>query len=314
MGVMSASDAAPLPRLGEVFFDVRGDSRSMRLSWYADTGVAVLSIWQGGMCTGTFRLAIGDLPRMVETLQRGPAGQRQERDGAAPGPQSAEHHSVPPAQQPVPPRHLAELPGDPGATQYLGEPARQGGPRTSPPGYLPDLPDLPGRPAAAPDPGIRLPDYLTGSFDYHAAPPDHRTEYLADVPGYMADVPGPAQMPDGYGDAFHTGSRSAAYQDRGEAHSPAGGAAGYLGDPYLARTGPMDYRGEPSASHYPSEPSLAGHGDPPARSAADYPAYYGSTVTDDIADEPSGDSFPYGRPPVGRRARNRHAAPDVPFD
>jgi len=71
---MSASDAAPLPRLGEVFFDVRGSSRSMRLSWYADTGVAVFSIWQGGMCTGTFRLPIGDLPRMVEILQRGPQG------------------------------------------------------------------------------------------------------------------------------------------------------------------------------------------------------------------------------------------------
>jgi hypothetical protein len=74
--LMSASDAAPLPRLGEVFFDVRGSSRSMRLSWYSDTGVAVFSIWQGGMCTGTFRLPIGDLPRMIEILQRGPDDQR----------------------------------------------------------------------------------------------------------------------------------------------------------------------------------------------------------------------------------------------
>ncbi len=48
----------------------------MRLSWYADTGVAVFSIWQGGVCTGTFRLPIDDLPRMVETLQRGPQGRR----------------------------------------------------------------------------------------------------------------------------------------------------------------------------------------------------------------------------------------------
>jgi hypothetical protein len=71
---MSASDAAPLPRLGEVFFDVRGSSRSMRLSWYSDTGVAVFSIWQGGTCTGTFRLPIEDLSRMVEALQRGPRG------------------------------------------------------------------------------------------------------------------------------------------------------------------------------------------------------------------------------------------------
>src|SRR5580700_6942573 len=70
MGSMSASDAAPLPRLGEVFFDVRGDSRSMRLSWYADTGVAVFSIWQGGTCTGTFRLPLDDLSRMIESLGR----------------------------------------------------------------------------------------------------------------------------------------------------------------------------------------------------------------------------------------------------
>jgi len=73
---MSASDAAPLPRLGEVFFDVRGHSRSMRLSWYADTGIAVFSIWQGGRCTGTFRLPIDDLARMTEILQRGPQGRR----------------------------------------------------------------------------------------------------------------------------------------------------------------------------------------------------------------------------------------------
>src|SRR5450631_3513011 len=82
-GSMSASDAAPLPRLGEVFFDVRGDSRSMRLSWYANTGIAVFSIWQGGTCTGTFRLPMDDLARMTEALQRGPQGQRGRRD--APG-------------------------------------------------------------------------------------------------------------------------------------------------------------------------------------------------------------------------------------
>src|SRR5215469_18392067 len=76
MGSMSASDAAPLPRLGEVFFDVRGTSRSMRLSWYADTGIAVFSIWQGGTCTGTFRLPMDDLSRLMDSLRRGmPGGQ-----------------------------------------------------------------------------------------------------------------------------------------------------------------------------------------------------------------------------------------------
>src|SRR6185437_11980029 len=71
MGSMSASDAAPLPRLGEVFFDVRGSSRSMRLSWYADTGISVFSVWQGGTCTGTFRLPQEELPRLIDALQRG---------------------------------------------------------------------------------------------------------------------------------------------------------------------------------------------------------------------------------------------------
>src|SRR6201987_3025171 len=71
MGSMSASDADTLPRLGEVFFDVRGSSLSMRLSWYADTGVSVFSIWQGGTCTGTFRLPIEELPKLIDALQRG---------------------------------------------------------------------------------------------------------------------------------------------------------------------------------------------------------------------------------------------------
>jgi hypothetical protein len=86
MGNMSASDAAPLPRLGEVFFDVRGASRSMRLSWYANTGVAVFSIWQGGTCTGTFRLPIDDLPRMVEALHRGPHGRSAGQPKSPPAP------------------------------------------------------------------------------------------------------------------------------------------------------------------------------------------------------------------------------------
>jgi len=91
---MSASDAAPLPRLGEVFFDVRGNSRSMRLSWYADTGVAVFSIWQGGKCTGTFRLPIDDLPRMVEILQRGPDSRRTR----SPGPPEPDYGPPEPGQ------------------------------------------------------------------------------------------------------------------------------------------------------------------------------------------------------------------------
>jgi hypothetical protein len=98
MGSMSASDAAPLPRLGEVYFDVRGESRSMRLSWYADTGVAVFSIWQGGTCTGTFRLPIADLPRMIKALQRGP----HDDDAGAAAPLDGPRGAAEPHGRPVP--------------------------------------------------------------------------------------------------------------------------------------------------------------------------------------------------------------------
>jgi hypothetical protein len=107
MGSMSMSDAAPLPRLGEVFFDVRSASRSLRISWYADTGVAVLSIWQGGTCTGSFRLPMGDLPRMIETLQRGPDGQ-----------------GIPAGD--YPPQPAGAQPPHPGVPDYPGEAGQPG--------------------------------------------------------------------------------------------------------------------------------------------------------------------------------------------
>src|SRR3984957_5504874 len=124
MGSMSASDAAPLPRLGEVFFDVRGNSRSMRLSWYADTGVAVFSIWQGGTCTGTFRLPMDDLARMIESLSRGPQGQRAGRR-EAPG------EAGRPAAGPGP---AVRAPDEGQATMAMRMPAGSGGPPGPRPG------------------------------------------------------------------------------------------------------------------------------------------------------------------------------------
>ncbi len=154
MGCMSASDAAPLPRLGEVFFDVRGESRTMRLSWYADTGVAVFSIWQGGTCTGTFRLPIADLPRMVEALQRGPHGHDQVT-GEPPG--SRQPH-LPAAPGPPPPRPELDRdiqagqatavhasPAGPEVTGYQAGPEVTGYQGGHPPGQ-PGDDRLPGRP------------------------------------------------------------------------------------------------------------------------------------------------------------------------
>ncbi len=112
---MSEPDAVPLPREGEVFFDVRGESRTMRLSWYADSSVAVFSIWQGNRCTGTFRLPFGDLVRMVETLQ---AGRRRE---------SADHADRIP--------RYANAQPDPGYGYPAGR-LRPAGPRYAPSAWL----------------------------------------------------------------------------------------------------------------------------------------------------------------------------------
>jgi len=215
MGTMSASDAAPLPRLGEVFFDVRGNSRSMRLSWYADTGVAVLSIWQGGMCTGTFRLAIADLPRMVETLQRGPGGQQPGWDaetpgqafagapgdataqGRAMGPMSGQMMQPGPADFPAgPPDYLAEPPGPrTGVSEYPAAPAGYPGEPQPPqpqdrrggaPDYLADPLEALGQ-LGVPEPaGPPSAPYQAGAREYPAeqppAEPPRPADYLTGPP------------------------------------------------------------------------------------------------------------------------------------
>jgi len=293
---MSASDAAPLPRLGEVFFDVRGNSRSMRLSWYADTGVAVLSIWQGGMCTGTFRLAIDDLPRMVETLQRGPDGQRADRkppaagrrafDDARPGASAGVQAVEPLPGGGLPDYQLAHpapaaLPGyQAGPTGRHGE-----GRHSETAGRHSDLTEyLPGTGQYEAAPQERPPEtrqYLTGPDGYQAEPPGHRTEYLADPPGPGHD-PGAAYP--------HGAAGSGRYQE------------GVADDPYLGGAGMMDYEDAPHPAYYPLGSSAPGHGDAGGRSDADYAAHYGTAVTDDNAPGPAPESFPYGRPPRNRGA------------
>lgn len=369
MGSMSASDAAPLPRLGEVFFDVRGNSRSMRLSWYADTGVAVLSIWQGGMCTGTFRLAIADLPRMVETLRRGPAGQAHGGDATgqafAPAPAAATQAQAEPADYGAP---TAAYPPDPAA--YRTEPAAyQADPAAYPPqdlpayqqqaadyhtgtaayphtgatGYAADYqnraagypPERAGYPASAaadptdppgyraspagylPPPAEYQPEYQPGRADYRARP--------AEYPGYSADQyqAGPADYrtgpagyqpePAGYSaDEYHRADEyhhADEYQSRGYQPSSLPEQQTYSGS-----SAPIDYRKAAPAAHYPRDSSSPRYRDAAESTAADYRAHYSTLVTDGSPDASPGESFPYGQPAGNRRAENRHAAPEAPFD
>jgi len=235
MGSMSASDAAPLPRLGEVYFDVRGESRSMRLSWYADTGVAVFSIWQGGTCTGTFRLPIADLPRMVAALQRGPHGDaRGPRDARGAAEQQGRTdqrggHAREP--RPEPDTGYSD-PGYPGA--YGEEPA-------------PDYPDHPGQGHRA-EPATEA--YREGQADEYRRAGAHGRHEEESRRGYRNGSPpgGYRGEPGGY-----RGEPGAGYRSE-----PGGG---YEDEP----TGV--YRGDPLAPGYQDEPDAryreAGYPDDP---------------------------------------------------
>jgi hypothetical protein len=288
MGSMSASDAAPLPRLGEVFFDVRGESRTMRLSWYADTGVAVFSIWQGGTCTGTFRLPIADLPRMVEALRRGPrahddqvtgeqAGSREPRLPAAPGPPGPAASSgpelldrdietgqvtaavyAPPAEPeltgyhaaPPMPRYPAEPPGPPGYRDQplAGDPGYQAPPPR--PGYRGKATRRRRGPPSPPAPPAE-------------AAPGHRQPDLAGDPGGYPAGPAPAFPGEYPGEPLAPDpphEYSGGYQDL-----PASGYPGEDGEGYQAGPGyldegalepdyPLEYRSDDRGGPYPAGP------------------------------------------------------------
>ena len=61
----------PLPRTGGVFLDPRGEDRALRVSWHADSDVVVLSLWRDNVCVGTFRLAVDEVPALIDLLRGG---------------------------------------------------------------------------------------------------------------------------------------------------------------------------------------------------------------------------------------------------
>jgi hypothetical protein len=210
MGSMSPSDAAPLPRQGEVFFDVRGSARSMRLSWYADTGVAVFSIWQAGTCTGTFRLPMTDLPRMIATLNAGPAPRPADAPFEAPGRPAhygAEDDGAYPARTGAYPAARDPYPADDGACSpaAAGYPARETYPaadpgRTGYPGHETGYPEPDFRrdPVAARPDGHweeRDPHYLPAPCPDSHPGPDPRSPFTGErsrpfVQDYVRAFPG----------------------------------------------------------------------------------------------------------------------------
>jgi hypothetical protein len=53
------------------FYDARGQVRRMGVSGHPADSTMVISLWQGDVCTGTFRLPASDAARLISTLAYG---------------------------------------------------------------------------------------------------------------------------------------------------------------------------------------------------------------------------------------------------
>ena len=60
--------ATPMPSRGDVIVGRDRAGRVLRVSAHPEFGRVVLSMWDGGRCIGTFRLAPGDIPDLVRVL------------------------------------------------------------------------------------------------------------------------------------------------------------------------------------------------------------------------------------------------------
>ena len=61
----------PLLETGSIFLDARGGDRALRVSWHQDSGLVVLSLWRENVCAGSFRLAIEEVPDLIDLLRTG---------------------------------------------------------------------------------------------------------------------------------------------------------------------------------------------------------------------------------------------------
>lgn len=63
--------ARPLPETGSVFLDARGGDRALRVSWHHEAGLVILSLWRDNVCAGSFRLAVDEVPDLIDLLRSG---------------------------------------------------------------------------------------------------------------------------------------------------------------------------------------------------------------------------------------------------
>jgi hypothetical protein len=69
--MLHGMSVAPLPVHGVVVGDQRDSGRALRVSWHAELGVFVVSIWRDGACVGTVQLPPDDAARVAGTFVEG---------------------------------------------------------------------------------------------------------------------------------------------------------------------------------------------------------------------------------------------------
>lgn len=67
----SVTVVRPLPETGSIFLDARGGDRALRVTWHHESGLVVLSLWRENVCAGSFRLAIDEVPDLIDMLRAG---------------------------------------------------------------------------------------------------------------------------------------------------------------------------------------------------------------------------------------------------
>lgn len=55
----------------EWFVDRRAPDRTLQVTWHDNDGTAVLSMWQGEVCTATFQLRLEDAAALIQHLADG---------------------------------------------------------------------------------------------------------------------------------------------------------------------------------------------------------------------------------------------------
>lgn len=62
---------SPFDRAGSIHIDARGGDRALKVSWHHEADVVVLSLWRDNVCVASFRLAIDEVPDLIDALRAG---------------------------------------------------------------------------------------------------------------------------------------------------------------------------------------------------------------------------------------------------